>query len=327
MKKRLIMVIPIIILIMSIIVETIVLHDQNIEIRAKTETMISELEENNLVIDGKVSLQTVIEEKDKVKEETQKLFATETFKVDEVQRLIENEKVNSENITNEIKSLEEKVVGLEDTVSSLQLEYNKLYNAYQAQNTFLIPNVPYINQYPNYPTGCESVALTILLKYYGVSVTTDAIIDRLPKGSLPYYKDGKLYGGNPEVEFIGNPRSQNSYGVYEKPLAGVANEFKPGIKIATGTSFSEILKIVKSGTPVIVWTSMGLSMPYVSTSWTYEPTGETIYWKANEHAVVLIGYTLDKVIISDPIGGKMKYQSKSVFEERYNYYGKKALYY
>ena len=72
---------------------------------------------------------------------------------------------------------------------------------------------------------------------------------------------------------------------------------------------------------------MNLSVPYISKSWIYEPTGETIYWKANEHAVVIIGYTEDKVIISDPINGKVKYQSKTIFNERYNYYGKKALYY
>lgn len=72
---------------------------------------------------------------------------------------------------------------------------------------------------------------------------------------------------------------------------------------------------------------MYLAAPYISTSWIYEPTGEKIYWKANEHAVVLIGYTSDKVIISDPIGGQMKYQSLAIFRERYNYYGKKALYY
>lgn len=46
---------------------------------------------------------------------------------------------------------------------------------------------------------------------------------------------------------------------------------------------------------------MSLAVPYISRSWIYEPTGETIYWKANEHAVVIIGYTEDKVIISDPI--------------------------
>ena len=167
----------------------------------------------------------------------------------------------------------------------------------------------------------------MLLNYYGASVTPHDVISVLPKGALPYSKEGTIYGGNPEIEFIGNPYSLNSYGVYEKPLATVANKYKAGINIATGTDFDTILEIVGTGKPVLVWTSMYLAAPYISTSWIYEPTGETIYWKANEHAVVIIGYTPDKVIIADPIGGTAKYQSLSIFRERYNYYGKKALYY
>ena len=95
----------------------------------------------------------------------------------------------------------------------------------------------------------------------------------------------------------------------------------------SGNFLKKILKIVKSGRPVLAWTSIGLSTPYISKSWIYEPTGETIYWKSGEHAVVIIGYTTDKIIISDPISGKIKYQSLSLFRERYNYFGKKALYY
>ena len=77
----------------------------------------------------------------------------------------------------------------------------------------------------------------------------------------------------------------------------------------------------------MVWTSMGLSLPYISASWIYKPTMETISWKANEHAVVMIDANDSTVIIADPIGGKLKTYSRSTFENRYNYYGKKALYY
>ena len=72
---------------------------------------------------------------------------------------------------------------------------------------------------------------------------------------------------------------------------------------------------------------MYLALPYISDGWTYPVTGEWVNWKANEHAVVIMGYDNNNVIISDPIGGTIKYQSRSVFESRYNYYGKKAVYY
>lgn len=275
----------------------------------------------------KTDLTTLKEEKDKLNIAVSDLLAVSAFSEEDIEEIMTSEKTISKGLEEDITSLEGTIIDLEDKLSTLQKEYYKLVKENAEKNSFYISNVPFINQYPNYPTGCESVALTILLKYYGVSVTPDDIITRLPKGSTPIEKNGKVYGGNPEVEFIGNPYSLNAYGVYEKPIAKVAEQYKSGIKIATGTNFEKILEIVKTGKPVMVWTSMYLAVPYISQSWIYEPTGETIYWKANEHAVVIIGYTEDKVIISDPIDGKAKYQSKSIFKERYNYYGKKALYY
>lgn len=292
---------------------------------------IASLKETNKIIQqdlkDKTDLNALKEEKETLNTSVSNLLAVSTFSDEDIEEIMTSEKTISKDLEEDITSLENTIVDLEDKLSSLQKEYYKLVKENTEKNSFYISNVPFINQYPNYPTGCESVALTILLNYYGVAVTPDDIINKLPKGSVPITKDGKLYGGNPEVEFIGNPYSLNAYGVYEKPIANVASQYKSGIKIATGTSFEKILEVVKTGKPVMVWTSMYLAVPYISRSWIYEPTGETIYWKANEHAVVIIGYTEDKVIISDPIDGKAKYQSKSIFKERYNYYGKKALYY
>lgn len=318
MKKK---IIPLL-LIIAIILETVILYNQNIELKGKNSNITRQLEDSGILIDGEIYLKELQEEKEELEKST-----SEVFKEEDVEEVFQKQQEVNIALNSEISELEDKIIKLENSVISLREEYNKLVKENEAKHTFYITNVPVINQYPDYPTGCESVALTILLNYYGVAVTPDNIISYLPKGDAPYSKDGKLYGGNPELEFVGNPYSLNSFGVYEKPLAEVANKFKPGIKIATGTDFDKILKIVGSGKPVIVWTSMNLATPYISKSWIYEPTGETIYWKANEHAVVVIGYTSDKVIISDPIGGQVKYQSLSIFKERYNYYGKKALYY
>ena len=65
--------------------------------------------------------------------------------------------------------------------------------------------MPTINQYPDYPTGCESVALTILLNYYGVEVSPLDIIDKLPKGELPYKKDELLMEETPKKSSSGIP--------------------------------------------------------------------------------------------------------------------------
>lgn len=317
MKKTIFCFITILLIMIS---EIIVLNSDIKRINISINNIKAELK-------GKESIDSLKEEKEYLNTDIQSLLAVSIDDEEEIEGIITSEKTLSETLEKDITDLENKVIELEDKLSTTQKEYYKLAKENAEKNSFYISNVPFINQYPNYPTGCESVALTILLKYYGVSVTPDDVIAALPKSSVPIEKNGKIYGGNPEVEFIGNPYSLNAYGVYEKPIAKVANTYKSGIKIATGTSFEQILEVVKTGRPVMVWTSMNLIVPYISKSWIYEPTGETIYWKANEHAVVIIGYTEDKVIISDPLSGKAKYQSKSIFKERYNYFGKKALYY
>lgn len=211
---------------------------------------------------------------------------------------------------------------------NLENTYNEIVAEQIKKSTFIIDGVSKINQYSlGYPTGCESAALTVLLKYHGVSVSMEDIVKALPKGDLPYYDNGVRYGGNPYVEFVGTPSSYNSYGVYEKPILQVAESFKSGVINGTGKKLDEILKIVSEGRPVLVWVSMNMAVPYISTSWIYKPTGEEISWMANEHALVVVGYNQNQVIVSDSLTGSLRYYDRGVFENRYNTYGKRAVYY
>ena len=114
---------------------------------------------------------------------------------------------------------------------------------------------------------------------------------------------------------------------FKKAIIEVANQFKSGIINGTGMSLDDILKLVREDRPVIVWVSMNMAVPYVSTSWIYKPTGEKIKWLANEHALVVIGYNQNQVIVSDSLNGGVRYYDKGVFESRYKTYGKRALYY
>ena len=91
--------------------------------------------------------------------------------------------------------------------------------------------------------------------------------------------------------------------------------------------FQEVIKLVKNNRPVIVWTSINSINPYISKSWIYKPTGETITWKNWNHAVVVIGYTENTIIISDPINGQIRNMNRQTFINIYNFMGKKALYY
>jgi uncharacterized protein YvpB len=285
---------------------------------------------------GNINLSEIIYKKNTLYTQLKELTNFNDINEEDINNKIKEMKEQSTKEAEEIKQLSTTLDELNDKIDSLKMQYNTLNTKYnqllnaKKQNTsktYLINNFPTINQYPNYPTGCESVAITLLLQYYGIKVTPDDIISNLKKGDTPYSMNGILYGGNPELEFVGNPLSSSGYGVFESPIADVANIYKSGINIKNNFPFSEVLNLVKNNKPVVVWTSMNLAIPYISATWTYKPTMETISWKANEHAVVVIGYNSNNVIISDPIGGKIKYQNITTFESRYNYYGKKALYY
>lgn len=233
-----------------------------------------------------------------------------------------------EEINLEVGELNNKQEQLNKQKEVLKNTYNKLVEEERKKSTYIISGVKSINQYSlGYPTGCESAALTALLNFWGVNVSISDIVKALPKGDRPYYENGTLYGGNPYIEFVGHPSDRGSYGVYEKPILDVASSFKSGIINGTGMSLNSVLEKVREDRPVVVWVSMNMAMPYISTSWIHRASGSRISWMANEHALVVIGYNNSQVIVADSLNGSVRYYDKGVFENRYNTFGKRAIYY
>ena len=230
------------------------------------------------------------------------------------------------------KENEELIVLLNNDLEELKqknslLEQQLIFQKTNPSNEYIIERKITYNQFPEYPTGCESAALYILLKYHNIEITLEQIINDLKKGELPYIVSGKIYGGNPELEFIGDPKNDYSYGVYNEPLKEIALKYKDGIISKIGMEFEDVLNIVKENRPVLVWVTINLIEPHISQTWIYRPTGETIKWISGEHAVVVIGYNDKEVIASDPYTGTIRYFDKETFEERYNFLGKRVLYY
>jgi len=254
---------------------------------------------NEVLIDSELSMDNIIGYENTINKEYE-LLKTKNTKLTEEKNALQNQK------------------------KTLEVKYNTLVKKY----TYKIDNIKTINQYSEgYPTGCESAALTILLNYHNIFVTMDDVVNKLKKGKKPYYENGTLYGANPYIEFVGNPKDSGSYGTYEQAIMEVANFYKPGIINGTGKSLNKILEIVEDGRPVIVWNSMNLAVPYVSRTWIHKASGKKIKWIANEHALVIIGFNQNQVIVSDSLNGKIKYFDRTTFESRYNAYGKRALYY
>lgn len=193
--------------------------------------------------------------------------------------------------------------------------------------TVMINNFPTYSQFPNYPNGCETIALYLMLKYYGVSVSPETLVNNLAKGEGVHWEGDTLYGGNPEIEFVGDPRDQHGYGVYQKPIISLASKYKSGMIDYTGHSLNQVLEIVRSGKPVQVWVSIDLRSTSVCTSWTHKASGKTINWICNLHSVVIVGFNDDYVYVSDPYTGDIERYSRSRFQSRYNQFGKRAIYF
>lgn len=193
--------------------------------------------------------------------------------------------------------------------------------------TYQIANFPTFNQYPNYPNGCESAALYNLLRFYKVDVTMEDIVSVLKKGEGPYDEGLTRYGGNPELEFVGDPKDNTGYGVYQKPILEVANKFKTGMVDYTGHSLNSVLSLVEQGFPVQVWVSINLVDTEVYDSWIYKPTGEVISWLGDLHSVVIIGFNRQSVLVSDSFTGQIKRYNRTQFNKIYNLFGQRALYY
>ena len=183
-------------------------------------------------------------------------------------------------------------------------------------------------QYPDYPTGCESVSLYMLLKYYGVDVNVDQIYDLLPMGAQPYDdENGVRRGANPEREFVGDPRSEYSYGVFNEPIAKVAEQFMHGVQTKTGASIDEIKAILDTGNPVLAW-YVSAPMRDIMYRWKWiDENGETVCWPGGEHAVVVCGYDGASITYRDPNAGTTVVIDDATFARSFTELGGRIVYY
>lgn len=177
-----------------------------------------------------------------------------------------------------------------------------------------------IKQNPELPTGCESVALTMVLKYYKFNISKTTIASSY----LP------TSGSNFVTAFAGNPFSSSGAGIYAPGLTNTANKFltKKKSKLRatdmTGISLKNLYPFIDDGVPVIVWNSMYMWNPVAVSS--YYTLGKTWTFYRYEHCVVLCGYDKkkNKVLINDPLSG-LVWRNASSFERIYNKLGKMAV--
>lgn len=193
----------------------------------------------------------------------------------------------------------------------------------------VILDVALIQQYPHYPTGCESVTAVMALQHSGFSITVDEFIDHhLPTSSSFYQKDDVLYGPDPNSVFVGDPRSENSYGCMSPVIYTALQSYVNGRKEIIDTSGTDLNPLcetyIDNGTPVILWATMDMKKATAGNSWFLED-GRFYVWTAGEHCLLLIGYNDREYIFNDPRYGAPVAYPKEAVEINYAALGKQSL--
>ncbi|MBQ9043556.1 MAG: RICIN domain-containing protein [Eggerthellaceae bacterium] len=177
--------------------------------------------------------------------------------------------------------------------------------------------VPVIFQNPELPTGCESVALTEALNYYGFNLGKTTIADNY----MPWSGDDFVYS------FMGNPHTSYGAAIMAPGITNTANKFlsSRGSSLRatniTGSSFGSLYDYLDQGIPVVVWNTMYMHDPgYVQA---YEDGYAMRSWT---HAVTLSGYNPfnNTVLVADPLDGGV-WRDRGRFEWLYNEMGRQAV--
>lgn len=193
-------------------------------------------------------------------------------------------------------------------------EENEIYTKPQTPigNSKII-QAPFISQLGKYPTGCESVTTVMALNHIGIDISVDKFIDSyLTKTGVPF---------DPNISFGGNPRYTSGYGCYAPVIKKALDKALSGQKYTAKQLYGVSLKnlcsnYIDKGIPVILWATMYMNTPYISSTWTYN--GKTINWIAPEHCLLLVGYDSSHYIFNDPLTYQPQtYYSKSSVEVAY----------
>ena len=185
-----------------------------------------------------------------------------------------------------------------------------------------------INQYPNLPTGCESVAATMVLNYYGDRVSSEEFASCWLECSPICVDNGTQYCTDPNVAFVGDPFSEYSYGCYPPVIEKAININSPycHVEIITGMTLEELCyNYIDYNQPMLVWVTMRMSEPCEGESW-YLPDGSYYTWTSGEHCMVLVGYNDDYYFFNDPLVGRTVAYEKWLCEQRFEEMGSQALF-
>ena len=180
-------------------------------------------------------------------------------------------------------------------------------------------DVPFINQNPELPTGCESVSLAMAFNALGYPTSKTELADNY----MPI-------GGSYVTTFFGDPHKNDGTGIYPPGLVQTAQNYIDAKNIPlspvdlTDKNFKDFYKIIENGYPIVFWITGGLYDPYTYDDEDFHEmyNGRDYPWITNIHCIVMNGYDTENgtVTFTDPLSGTRIYDEDRV-EYVYNKIG------
>ena len=201
-----------------------------------------------------------------------------------------------------------------------QAKYDRILSA-EPSGYAKLENVKALNQLYGMQAGCEALALTAALSWFGYDLDIDDIVD-----------DYLVYSDNFATGYVGNPRYfYDGAGIYPPGMVATAWNFIEANNAplypfdTTGLRMDELYRFVDAGCPVLVWTTYDRRSPYLQSGTVYHD----IYypWYDSEHCVCLCGYDEqdDTVLIADSWGGYTDWESASRLTDLYDEIGRFSM--
>jgi len=188
----------------------------------------------------------------------------------------------------------------------------------------------WIAQAPELPTGCEVTAATMMLNHYGFGADKLELDGYLTQtGSIDtWYEHGVRYGPDPDEAFIGDTRTEEGWYCTPRPIVAALSDYLADCgskgytpKDISGCPVDDLYAHIDDGTPVTVWVTIGLADHTVDDSWVSETDGSTVNLSTVDHAMTLLGYDAQNVVLADPLDDIVTYRRSTfekVFEQRGN---------
>ncbi len=218
-------------------------------------------------------------------------------------------------------------------IKEYRLEFEKVDNDLADNNFSMFLDVPYINQNPKYPNGCESASAVMLLNYFNIDISLEEFINNYLVKDKVYEKSGRRYGPNPQLSYAGDPSTSRGWGAYEPVIINAINKvlttknlnnkFKVGGS-EQKFSLNELSRYYEGG-PFIIWVTSDYSEVTQLYKW-YSYDNKKLYTYAkNEHVVVLAGTDENYYYINDPLTKKNVQLKKEVLEKSFDSMGRQYI--